>query len=160
MALEALKLARGAATIAVIFCCSTPRLWTKIDMAQIKIYGRKDQLSPIKARLSDAIHACVVEVLKVPLEKRFHRFFLLDANDFYYPSARSEKYIIIEINMISGRTIQTKKRLIKLLFEKISVELEISVADIEILIQESPPENWGFRGQTGDEIRLNYKVEI
>ncbi len=129
-------------------------------MAQIKIYGRQDQLQPIKSRLSDIVHACVVEVLKVPLEKRFHRFFSLDAADFYYPADRTEKYIIIEINMMSGRTVETKKRLIKLLFAAISAELEISVADIEITIQESPPENWGFRGQTGDEIKLDYKVEI
>ncbi len=129
-------------------------------MAQIKIYGREDQLPSIKARLSDTIHACIVEVLKVPLEKRFHRFFPLDANNFYYPADRTEKYIIIEINMMSGRTVATKKRLIKFLFETISVELGMSVADIEITIQESPPENWGFRGQTGDEIQLDYRIEI
>lgn len=129
-------------------------------MAQIKIYGREDQLQSVKSRLSDTIHSCVVEVLKVPLEKRFHRFFPLDSNDFYYPTDRSERYVIIEINMMSGRTVATKKRLIKLLFETISAELEMSVADIEILIQESPPENWGFRGQTGDEIQLGYRIEI
>lgn len=76
-------------------------------MAQIKIYGRKDQIHSLKARLSDAIHACVVEALKVPTEKRFHRFFLLDADEFYYAPDRSEKYIIIEINMIAGRTLET-----------------------------------------------------
>ena len=109
-------------------------MWKKNKMAQIKIYGLKDQLQPIQARLSDAIHACVVEVLKVPMEKRFHRFFPLDAADFYYPADRSEKYIIVEINLMSGRTIATKKRLIKLLFETIAAELEMPVADIEITI--------------------------
>lgn len=129
-------------------------------MAQIKIYGRRDHLNSIKAPLSDAIHACVIEVLAFPADKRFHRFFPLEAEDFYYAPDRSEKYIIIEINMMSGRTIETKKRLIKLIFEKISREFAMSVADIEISIHESPPENWGFRGQTGDEIQLNYCVEI
>ena len=129
-------------------------------MSQIKIYGLKENLDSIKVQLSDVIHQCIVEVLKISEKKKFHRLFPLNSDNFYYPSDRSEKYIVIEINMMSGRTIETKKRLIKLLFEKISAELEISVADIEILIQESPPENWGFRGQAGDEIQLDYKVEI
>ena len=129
-------------------------------MSQIKIYGHKDQIHPIKSRLSDTIHNCVVEVLKIPIDKRFHRFVALESDDFIHPSDRSQNYVIIEIDMMSGRTTETKKRLIKSLFEKISAELEISVADIEILIRESPPCNWGFRGQTGDEIQLNYQLEV
>ena len=129
-------------------------------MSQIKIYGLKQQLDPIKKQLSDVIHACVVEVLALPVDKRFHRFFPLDAENFYYAPDRCERYLVIEINMMSGRATETKKRLIKRLFEKISSEFEMSVADIEISIHESPPQNWGFRGQTGDEIQLNYSVKI
>ncbi len=62
--------------------------------------------------------------------------------------------------MISGRAIDTKKSLIKMLFEKISNQLDISKNDIEFLILESPKHNWGFRGMTGDEISLNYKIEV
>jgi len=32
-------------------------------MAQVKIYGLKEQLNPIKAQLSDVIHSCVVDAL-------------------------------------------------------------------------------------------------
>ena len=32
-------------------------------MAQIKIYGVAEHLRPIQARLSDVIHACIVEAL-------------------------------------------------------------------------------------------------
>ena len=59
-------------------------------MAQIKIYGFKDQLNPIKAQLSDVIHGCVVEALKFPADKRAHRFFPLEADDFYTPAGRSD----------------------------------------------------------------------
>ena len=47
-------------------------------MAQIKIYGTKDHLNSIKAKLSDVIHACVVDALSYPVDKRAHRFFPLD----------------------------------------------------------------------------------
>lgn len=129
-------------------------------MAQIKIYGRKEYLNPIKARLSDVIHNCAMETLQLPAEKRFHRFFPMEAADFLYPADRSERYTIIEISMFEGRSDKAKKYLIHLLFERLQGELDIPPQDVEITIFETPRQNWGIRGQTGDEIGLNYKVEI
>jgi hypothetical protein len=130
------------------------------SMAQIKIYGLKEQLNPIKAQLSDVIHGCVVEALKFPTNKRAHRFFPLEKEDFYYPEGRTDQYIIIEIMMIEGRTVETRKKLIQLLFERIHAELQISLQDVEINIMESPKYNWGFRGKTGDEVEINYTIEV
>ena len=62
--------------------------------------------------------------------------------------------------MIEGRTKETKKRLIALLFEQLRKELGIKAVDIEILIQEAPAYHFGFRGMSGDEMLLDYKVEI
>jgi phenylpyruvate tautomerase PptA (4-oxalocrotonate tautomerase family) len=129
-------------------------------MAQIKIYGIGSHLDPIKPKLSDVIHSCVMDALQFPADKRAHRFFPLDASNFFYPAGRTERYTIIEISMFEGRSIETKKRLIRLLFERIQAELEISPQDIEITITETPKHNWGFRGSPGDEIALNYKVEV
>ncbi len=53
-----------------------------------------------------------------------------------------------------------KKRLIGLLFERISAKLGIAPQDIEITIFETPKHNWGVRGLPGDELELNYKVEV
>ncbi|MBO1050916.1 MAG: tautomerase family protein [Dolichospermum sp. DET73] len=86
-------------------------------MTQVKIYGIKDYLNPIKQRLSDAIHSCVMEALQYPADKRFHRFFSLDKSDFYYPSGRSDRYTIIEFSMFEGRSVEAKKQLIRMLFE-------------------------------------------
>jgi 4-oxalocrotonate tautomerase family enzyme len=129
-------------------------------MAQIKIYGHKEHLNPIKSQLSDVIHSCVVDALAFPKDKRAHRFFPLDAEDFYYPEGRTPRYTIIEISMFEGRTVEAKKQLIHLLFERIQQTLNIRPEDVEITITETPKHNWGFRGQTGDEISLNYKVEV
>lgn len=129
-------------------------------MAQIKIYGLASQLSPIKAKLSNVIHSCVIDALQYPEDKRAHRFFPLDESDFYYPVGRTERYTIIEISMFEGRTVKTKKHLIRLLFERIQQEFGIPLQDIEITITETPRHNWGIRGLAGDEVGLNYKVEI
>ncbi len=129
-------------------------------MAQVKIYGLRESLDPIKAQLSDVIHSCVVDALQFPQDKRAHRFFPLNPDDFYYPSGRTTKYTIIEISMFEGRSAETKKYLIRLLFERAHQQLNILPQDLEITITETPKHNWGFRGMPGDEIDLNYKVEV
>lgn len=129
-------------------------------MSQIKIYGLRENLGPIKAELSDVIHSCVVDALHFPPDKRAHRFFPLDPADFYYPSGRTTKYTIIEISMFEGRSVEAKKHLIRILFERVQQYLNILPQDLEITITETPKHNWGFRGMLGDEIELNYKVEV
>ncbi len=129
-------------------------------MSQIKIYGLKTTLTPIRQKLSDTIHECVMEALQFPADKRAHRFIGLDAEDFFMPSGRSDNYIILEITMIEGRSVDAKKKLVRLLFEKIEQALGIKPMDVEICIYESPAHNWGFRGMHGDEIQLNYKINV
>jgi phenylpyruvate tautomerase PptA (4-oxalocrotonate tautomerase family) len=129
-------------------------------MGQIKIYGLKDNLNSIKKRLSDVIQSCEVDAFQYPKEKRFHRFFPLDREYFYFPNDRTEKYTIIEISIFEGRSVDAKKKLIELLFERIQDELRILPNDVEITIFETPNYNWGIRGLPGDEVGLNYKVNI
>jgi hypothetical protein len=129
-------------------------------MAQVKIYGLKIWLEPIKARLSEVIHQSLVEAFKLPEDKRFHRFITLDDSDFVFPSDRSEKYTIIEMIMFEGRSIESKKLLTKLLYKSLADSFEISAQDLEIVMIETPRQNWGIRGLPGDELALNYKVDV
>jgi phenylpyruvate tautomerase PptA (4-oxalocrotonate tautomerase family) len=131
-------------------------------VAQVKVYGLAGSLNPVKAKLSEAIHSCVVEALEFPPGKRAHRIFPMDSADFFIPEGqgRTDRYTIIEIGMFEGRTPEAKRRLIRLLFERIEREVGIGPADVEITITETPRANWGFRGQAGDEVALEYKVEV
>ena len=129
-------------------------------MAQVKIYGLKTNLNKIKNELSNIIHQCIVESLSFPKDKKYHRFISLDEDEMIFPDDKSKQYTIIEIIMIEGRETETKKDLIKSLFKNITKELNIENNDLEICIIESPASNWGFRAMTGDEIKLNYKVEV
>jgi len=128
-------------------------------MVQTKIYGLREHLDPIKSELSDIIHSCIMDALQYPSDKRAHRFFPLDASDFFYPAGRTNRYTIIEFSMIEGRSVETKKQLIQLLFERVQ-SLGISTQDLEMTIFETPKQNWGFRGLPGDEHQLNYKIEV
>ena len=127
----------------------------------IVVYGMKEKLNPIKAKLSDVIHDCMQSVLGMPEDKRAHRFVPLERDDFYYPGGRSEAYTVIEINMMAGRQPETQKALIKSLFQEIERQLSLAPVDVEITIKEQQPYQWGFRGMTGDEANdLKYKINV
>jgi len=129
-------------------------------MAQVKIYGLKKSLNEIKCKLSETIHKTIVQELSFPKEKRYHRFIAFDEEDMLFPDTKSEHYTIIEIMMMQGRSKETRKNLINALFANIEKELDLAKTDIEICIIESPACNWGFGGMCGDEIKLNYKVNV
>lgn len=127
----------------------------------VVVYGIRERLNPIKARLSEVIHGCMQSVLGLPEDKRAHRFMPMDADDFYYPGGRSDAYTVIEINMMEGRSTEAQKALIKCLFAAIESDLGIAPVDIEITIKEQPAHCWGFRGMTGDEARdLAYQIKV
>jgi phenylpyruvate tautomerase PptA (4-oxalocrotonate tautomerase family) len=127
----------------------------------IVIFGIKENLNPIKAQLSDVIHSCMESVLGFPEDKRAHRFIPMDKEDYYYPGGRSDVYTVIEINMMAGRRIETQKNLIKSIFKEIDRVLSIPPMEVEIIIKEQAPHQWGFRGMTGDEVNdLKYKVNV
>ena len=131
-------------------------------MAQIKVYGLAEHLNPVKALVSDTIHGCVVEALAFPTDKRAHRFFPMQRDDFFIPGGggRSDRYTIVEISMFEGRSSEAKARLIALLFARLHDAVGLAPADVEITITETPRQNWGFRGQTGDAVVLDYKVDV
>lgn len=128
-------------------------------MAQVKIYAMA-ALEPLREVLSDAIHGAVMAALAYPAEKRFHRFFWLDPEDFVFPDDRSQRYTVLEISMFEGRSVEAKKALIRELYRRIGAVAGIRPQDIEVTIVETPRHAWGIRGVPGDELGLSYKVEV
>jgi len=129
-------------------------------MAQVIIYSHRENLAARKKAISDVVHASVTTVLGLPQDKRFHRFIALEKDDFVHPPDRSSRYTILELSMFEGRSVDVKKELIRSLFTGFERDLGIFPQDLEITIHESPKANWGIRGQTGDELKLPYKVEL
>jgi phenylpyruvate tautomerase PptA (4-oxalocrotonate tautomerase family) len=129
-------------------------------MAQFKIYGREEFLREQHVRISELVHGAAVRSLGLPSDKRFQRFLPLAAWQLISPTDRSERYLIIEAYMFSGRSVATRKALVRALLDDLSRELSLSPNDIEVTLFESPRENWGIRGQHGDELQLGYQVDV
>lgn len=126
----------------------------------IKVYGLAEQLNPVKARMSDVLHDCLTAVLQLPDDKRFQRFFPLPSEDFIFPADRSARFTQIEIHLMEGRSTETIKRLIHEIFWRFEQELALSPQDVEITVLVQPKTCWGFRGMTGDEVKLNYRLDL
>ena len=129
-------------------------------MTQIKIYALANTITQHRQALSTAIHTALVSALNYPVEKKFQRFIALAPEDFIFPADRSSNYTILEISMFEGRSTASKKAFIQQLFANIEQQCGIASQDIEITITETPRHHWGIRGQCGDELSLNYKVDV
>ena len=125
-------------------------------MPQVKIYGLPQNIEPKRFALSHAIQIALMESIGTPSQKRFQRFIILEPENFIYPSDRTTDYTIIEISMFEGRSVETKKKLIRTLQQKITETTDIKSEDLEITLFETPQVNWGIRGVTGDELNLSY----
>jgi len=127
-------------------------------MAHVKIYGRRDVWAPRRAEVSDAVHAALVAAWQLPEGKRFHRFLLLDADDLVAP--RSSDYLIVEVVCFAGRSRAARRALVAAFYDQVAPALGLAVDDLELVILESPAENWGIRGVSGDELALDYRVDV
>ncbi|HWU46470.1 MAG TPA: tautomerase family protein [Humibacter sp.] len=128
-------------------------------MAQIVVYGHTAALVPRIAELSDAVHAAAMSALRLPAEKRFHRFITLEPGRFIAPPDRSIDYTIVEVSMFEGRSAHTKKEFIRQLISNIEA-IGVPPNDLEITITETPRANWGIRGRPADELTLPYPVDL
>ena len=129
-------------------------------MGQIKIFGIREELHPIREKLSQILSECMFEAFQFPKEKKAHRFIYVDEDSFFYFEGRTKKHTIIEISCFEGRSIESKKKLYQLIFEKFETHLSITPMDVEITLFETPMHNWGIRGKSADELVLNYKINV
>lgn len=127
-------------------------------MAQVKIYGNRSVWDARRAEVSDALHAALVATWQLPQDKRFHRFLLLDDGDLVAP--RSDAYLVVEVVCFAGRSQEAKRALVAAMYDDVAPALGLAADDLELVVIESPRENWGIRGRSGDELALTYRVEV
>jgi hypothetical protein len=127
-------------------------------MVQVKVYGNRSVWGDRRAELSGAIHAALVRTWRLPEDKRFHRFLLFDDGDLVAP--RSEAYLVVELVCFAGRSPEAKRALVRAMYDDVAPAVGLSADDLELVILESPRENWGIRGLAGDELALGYRVDV
>lgn len=127
-------------------------------MVQVKVYGNRRVWGDRRAEVSDALHAALVGAWRIPEDKRFHRFLLLDDGDLVAP--RSEAYLMVEVVAFAGRSREAVRELVRRMYDDVAPALGLAADDLELVVLEAPATHWGIRGRSGDELTLGYTVEV
>ena len=107
----------------------------------------------------DEFHNKMMSVLKIP---EHDRQVVLDqkTKGFYQPTNSSGKYVLFEIKMFSGRTLETKKKLYKKLFA-LANSVGVEGSNVNVILEDIEKHNWGIRGgQPASEVDLGFKTTI
>lgn len=128
-------------------------------MAQVKVYGRRSVWAGRTREVSDALQDALVAAWGLPAEKRFHRFLLL-ADDELVAPGRGEGYLVVEVVCFAGRSDGAVRRLVRALTDDVAPALGLPVDDLEAVVLEVPASRWAIRGRAGDELTLDYRVDV
>ncbi len=113
-----------------------------------------------KAALLEAVHAAMVEAIKIPRDDR--SLFLVEhaPECFAKPSTNSEKYMLVQITLFAGRSLEAKRALYKAIVARLGA-LGVPPLDVKITLIEVPLENWGIRGgHAACDVDLGYAVRV
>ena len=113
-----------------------------------------------KRELVQAVHAALVEALKIPDHDRKCRLREYAPEAFWTPPGKSERYTIVEISLFPGRSLEAKRRLYRTIVRNLGA-LGTPADDVFIVLHEPPMENWGVKGgQPASEVDLGFEIRV
>ena len=120
-------------------------------MPLVKVFLRKGKTPEYVRTLTDCIHDALVSQANVPADDRFQIVQELDdvaliAHATYGGVSRSNDFVIIEITLNAGRTVEVKKNLYGDIAVRLQREIDLKPDDVMVSLIEVTKENWSFGG--------------
>ncbi len=129
-------------------------------MPLVKISIRKGRSEAEKKNLLQIVHRALVEAFKIPDNDRVQRIYEFDDHDFEIPHDRSDKFTIIELTILPGRSLEAKKKLYAIIFKHLK-DLGYQDSDAVVVLNEPELINWGVRGGlAASEVDLDYDLDV
>jgi phenylpyruvate tautomerase PptA (4-oxalocrotonate tautomerase family) len=128
-------------------------------MPATRIETRRGWLGNRRGELVEAVQRALQTGLLIPDHDRCIRLTEYDDDAMIAPPGKGPSYLVIEVTLFSGRTIEAKRRLYAALVEELR-PLGIPAGDIKTVLIEVDPVNWGLRGVPTSEIDLGYKIDV
>ena len=102
-----------------------------------------------RAAIGEAVHQAMAETINVPPDDRFqviteHPRGALIWDPKYLGIARGEGFVLIQITLNQGRTLDMKRALYKRIAERLAASPGIRKEDVMVNLVEVPKENWSF----------------
>lgn len=129
-----------------------------MPIARIEV--RKSWPAEKQQFLIQALHAAMLEALKIPERDKQIRFVEHRPEHFAVPPEATENYTLVELSMFPGRSLEAKRNLYQGIVKRFG-EIGIEPNDIFIVLNEVPRENWGIRGGVpASEVDLGFKINV
>lgn len=129
-------------------------------MPLVRISVRRGRSPAEKRALLDAVHAALVEALKISDHDRNQRLIEYAPEDFEIPPTRTERFCLIEVTMFPGRSLEPRRRLYQAIVRNLGAQ-GIAGSDVFIVLHEPPMENWSTRdGLPASEVDLGFRVDV
>jgi phenylpyruvate tautomerase PptA (4-oxalocrotonate tautomerase family) len=130
-------------------------------MPLVKVSLRKGQDTDYKRAILDGVHAGLVEAFVIPDHDRHQQIYELDEDNFEIPSAKSSRFVVVEIIAFRGRSFEAKKKLYRAIVRNLGSSPGITGDDILIILHEPPTENWCIReGRPASETGVGFKIDV
>ncbi len=118
-------------------------------MPLVRVSIGKGQTSAFRAAIGEGIHRAMVDTIDVPAEDRFQIFSEHGAEELIYDPGylgidRGEGFLVIQITMNAGRTLEKKRMLYRRIVDNLGADPRVRGEDILITLTEVPKENWSF----------------
>jgi phenylpyruvate tautomerase PptA (4-oxalocrotonate tautomerase family) len=113
-----------------------------------------------EAELIEAVHSAMVTAIKIPDWDRDVVIDVYDRHRRIIPTGKSERYMRVDIELFSGRSLAAKRALYRAIVTNLG-RLGVPEMEIKTVLIEIPPENWGLRGGLpASEIDLGFEVKV
>jgi len=121
-------------------------------MAVINISLFKGKIIEDKIRICETIQKTLKSAFKIEHNNFHFRINEYAESEMIIPAGSSKNYLIIEIDLIPGKSISEKNIFYKSIIEGLQA-LKIDENDILVMLREPIFENWCIRGETGQEMK-------
>lgn len=129
-------------------------------MPIVRIAGRKGRPPAAKRALLEAVHSALREALKIPEDDRTQILHEYAPEDFETPLTKTEKFVLVEITMFPGRSLEAKRHLYQAVVQNLGL-LGIAPEDLLIVLHEPAMENWCVRGGIpASEVDVGFKIDV
>jgi phenylpyruvate tautomerase PptA (4-oxalocrotonate tautomerase family) len=130
-------------------------------MPLVKVEIIEGRSQEYKKAILNGIHKALVEAFKIPDDDRIQRLYELSSDNFELASFKSDKFVLIEMTVFAGRSIEAKRVLYSSIVKNLAEDPGIPGNDITIVLHEVPLDNWGIRGgKLGSETDLGFKINV
>jgi len=125
-----------------------------------RIEGRRARSPAEVQSLIEALYLAQREALHVPHWDRQIRYVEHKPEHFHVVPGRSDNYLLVEITLFAGRSLEAKRALYRQVVERFG-RLGIDANDVTIVLHEVAPENWGIRGgKPASEVDLGFRLDV